>query len=294
MQGVQSAILAPPPPAGRFLTLGLSPGASGRDALQRAGALRLTDGMVVGVGDPLARAAGARHGVAGLRPFPALSGPGGSFPSTQGALWVSLGGADPGELLHQARRIVAELGGLFRVDEDVASFVYGGGRDLSGYEDGTENPKGARAAEVALATGPAGTAGGSFVAAQRWIHDLARIEGLPQGERDFIVGRDRHSNEELPDAPPSAHVKRTAQESFEPTAFMLRRSMPWGDVGAHGLYFVAYGASLDPFQRVLRRMSGLDDGIADALLRFTRPVSGGYYWCPPVAGERLDLRAVEC
>jgi putative iron-dependent peroxidase len=290
MQGAQSAILAPPTAAGRFLTLGLSPGASGRDALQRAGALRLTGGMIVGVGEPLARAAGAA--VAGLRSFPALAGPGGAFPSTQGALWISLGGADPGELLHQARRIVAELGDLYRVDEDIASFVYGGGRDLSGYEDGTENPKGARATEVALATGPAGTAGGSFVAVQRWVHDLARIEGLAPRERDFIVGRDRHSNEELADAPPSAHVKRSAQESFEPAAFMLRRSMPWGDVGAHGLYFVAYGATLDPFERVLRRMAGLDDGVADALLRFTHPVSGGYYWCPPVAGDRLDLRAL--
>ena len=73
---------------------------------------------------------------------------------------------------------------------------------------------------------------------------------------------------------------------------MLRRSMPWGDVREHGLYFVAYAASLDPFERVLRRMTGLDDGIVDGLLRFTRPISGGYYWCPPLAGERLDLRAL--
>jgi porphyrinogen peroxidase len=88
-------------------------------------------------------------------------------------------------------------------------------------------------------------------------------------------------------------VKRTAQESYDPPAFMVRRSMPWGGVTDHGLYFVAYGKSLDRFERVLRRMAGLDDGIVDALLSFTRAVSGGYYWCPPVDPTgALDLSAL--
>jgi len=290
MQLAQSSILAAPPPAGRFLTLGLVPGAPAHAALERVASLRVGDGIVVGLGDPLLRAAGSQLEL--LRPFPALSGPGGAFPSAQGAVWLFLAGRDAGEILHRTRKVVAELGEHFRIDEDVATFVYAEGRDLSGYEDGTENPKGPRAVEVALCTGKPGLADGSFVAAQRWVHDLSRIEKLAPQERDYIVGRDRESNQELEDAPPSAHVKRSAQESFEPTAFMLRRSMPWGDVREHGLYFVAYAASLDPYERVLRRMIGLDDGIVDGLLRFTRPISGGYYWCPPLAGERLDLRAI--
>jgi putative iron-dependent peroxidase len=300
MQRAQSAILSPPPPAGRFVTLGLATDASARAALDRVAALRIGDSagdgasgpsLVVGIGDPLLRAAGAQ--LDGLRPFPALSGPGGAFPSTQGALWLFLGGRDPGEVLHATRRVLSDLGEPFRVDEEVGTFVFGSGRDLSGYEDGTENPQGPRIAEVALVAGdrPA-LAGSSFVAGQRWVHDLTRLEGMAQRERDFIVGRDRVSNEELADAPPTAHVKRAAQESFEPAAFMVRRSMPWGDVQAHGLYFVAYAASLDPYERVLRRMAGLEDGVPDALLRFTRPVTGGYYWCPPVSGDRLDLRAL--
>ena len=39
-------------------------------------------------------------------------------------------------------------------------------------------------------------------------------------------------------------------------------------------------------------MMGLEDGVTDALFRFTRPVTGAYYWCPPVKGLRLDLRAL--
>jgi putative iron-dependent peroxidase len=30
----------------------------------------------------------------------------------------------------------------------------------------------------------------------------------------------------------------------------------------------------------------------DALLTFTRPTSGGYYWCPPIEDGRLDLTAL--
>ncbi|MBS1138382.1 MAG: Dyp-type peroxidase, partial [Proteobacteria bacterium] len=28
----------------------------------------------------------------------------------------------------------------------------------------------------------------------------------------------------------------------------------------------------------------------DALFSFSRPVTGGYYWCPPLTGGMLDLR----
>jgi putative iron-dependent peroxidase len=74
---------------------------------------------------------------------------------------------------------------------------------------------------------------------------------------------------------------------------MLRRSMPYGSVGEHGLYFVAYGATLDAYERALRRMAGLDDGIVDGLASFTRACSGGYYFRPPLADDgRLDLRAL--
>ena len=164
---------------------------------------------------------------------------------------------------------------------------------MSGYEDGTENPREDAAARAAIIAGRGeGLDGGSFVAAQRWVHDLDHLAGMKAAERDALVGRARDTNEELGDAPPSAHVKRAAQESFEPAAFMVRRSMPCATLQEPGLFFVAYGATLDAYERVLRRMAGLDDGITDGLLRFTRPVSGGYYFCPPIRGGALDLRAL--
>ena len=71
---------------------------------------------------------------------------------------------------------------------------------------------------------------------------------------------------------------------------MVRRSMPWATVWGQWLEFIAYGRSLDAYERVMRRMTGLDDGTVDALFSFSRPVTGGYYWCPPVRSGKLDLR----
>jgi putative iron-dependent peroxidase len=276
------------------MTFGLTTGAQPRDVIARVAKLTFDERIICGIGAPLVRALGAE--VPGLHDFVALSGPGGAFPSTQGALWFFLGGTDQGEVLHRARRLVDALGDSVRLDEDVPSFVYGTGRDLSGYEDGTENPKGEKALETAF--GPAGPTrtGSCFVSTQKWIHHLSVFERLSQTARNHVIGRDLESNEELEDAPESAHVKRTAQESFEPEAFLLRRSMPWGDVRQHGLYFVAYAATLDPFERILRRMAGLEDGTSDALLTMSRAVTGGAFWCPPVvenrSEKRLDLSAI--
>jgi putative iron-dependent peroxidase len=130
------------------------------------------------------------------------------------------------------------------------------------------------------------------VAVQQWLHDFDAFEAMATSEQDFAVGRRRSDNEELEDAPESSHVKRTAQESFTPEAFVLRRSMPWAMSNTAGLVFVAFGRSFDAFEAQMRRMAGLDDGIVDAMFRISKPVSGAYLWCPPVQGGKLDLRAL--
>jgi porphyrinogen peroxidase len=206
---------------------------------------------------------------------------------------VWLCGDDRGELVHRSRRLAHALGAGFVLDQVIDTFQYGPSLDLTGYEDGTENPQGEKAVETAVVTAQGeGLDGSSFVAVQQWVHDLAHFDSFSEAEQDHIIGRRKQGNEEIEEAPPSAHVKRTAQESFEPQAFILRRSMPWTDGALAGLVFVAFGRSLDAFETILRRMVGMDDGIPDALFRFTRPMTGGYYWCPPVKDGVLDLRAL--
>jgi putative iron-dependent peroxidase len=283
----QPGIVAVPPAVGRSVAFRIVPDSDLRPAIASLQQGFELDWGVVGIGLPLVRALGAE--IPGLRVFPALAGAGTSVPSTQSPLWFFLRGAERGALFDASERVAALLAGAFALDDALDTFKYAGGRDLTGYADGTANPEASAAVEAALAAGPAGLEGSSFVAVQRWVHDLARFRSHSQTERDAIIGRRLDTNEEIADAPESAHVKRSAQESYDPPAFMLRRSMPWATSHERGLEFIAFGESLDRFERVLRRMLGLDDGIGDALFSFSRPVRGGYYWCPPIARGRLDL-----
>ncbi len=285
----QPAILSPVPVVARSLTFRIGEPDAIVAALRRFAHEFPVDDGVVGIGEPVALAVGAR--VPGLGTFDAMSGPGCVVPSTQDALWIRLHGADRGVVFDAARRVRAWLADAFVLADALDTFTYHGGRDLTRFEDGTENPVGDAAVAAALvADGP--HAGSSFVAVQQWVHDLARFEARSPAERDAIIGRAADTNEELDDAPASAHVKRTAQESFEPPAFMVRRSMPWAGVDKEGLEFVAFVASPATYTRVMRRMVGSEDGVVDALFTFSRPVTGGFYWCPPVAHGRLDLDAL--
>jgi putative iron-dependent peroxidase len=58
------------------------------------------------------------------------------------------------------------------------------------------------------------------------------------------------------------------------------------------LVFLAFGKSFDACEAQLRRMTGHDDGISDALFGFTRPLTGGDYWCPPKTGDAVDVSAL--
>ena len=247
------------------------------------------DARVVGLGASLLAELGAP--VEGLRPIPAVAGPGFSVPSTPAALLVWLRADEPGELVHASRSVARRLGPAFAIESTVVAFRYREKLDLTGYEDGTENPTGEAATRTAIVSGSGvpGLDGSSFCALQRWVHDLDCFASFPQQVGDHIIGRRRSDNEELADAPAAAHVKRTEQEAVDPPAFLLRRSMPWSDGTEAGLMFVSFSASLDPFEHHLGRMTGATDGIVDHLFRFTRPVTGATFWCPPVAADRLDL-----
>jgi putative iron-dependent peroxidase len=243
---------------------------------------------VAGLGLPVVESLGLR--VPGLRAFPKLAGAGVDVPSTQRALWFWACGEDRGELLHRTRTLERALAAAFVLESAVEAFVYDGGRDLTGYEDGTANPQAQDATQAAVvgdcALAPPGS---SFVAVQLRQHDLDRFAAMTKQEQDFSFGRERISNDEIDAAPLSAHVKRTEQEDFDPPAFVVRRSMPWAEGGRAGLVFVAFGATLDAYERQLRHMAGLDDAVVDALFAFTRPLSGAYYWCPPVVGGTLAI-----
>lgn len=285
------AIFEPIPDHARHLFFDLGPGGDIRSALAALAAVCDGQSVMLGIGEPVTQALNAV--VPGLRSFPVLPQAKPPIPSTQHALWLWLRGDEPGNLLLRGHELEALAAPAFTLTQAIVSFRHQDYRDLTGYEDGTENPEGEAAAEAATAMGQgAGLDGASFAAVQQWLHDFRKFDAMQPAEQNDCFGRDRVSNEELDDVPESAHVKRTAQEDFEPEAFVVRRSMPWVAGEDAGLVFLAFGKSFDAYEAQLRRMTGHDDGITDALFRFTRPLTGGYYWCPPVAADMTDLSAL--
>lgn len=213
-----------------------------------------------------------------------------ALPQQPIALWLWLRGEERGELLLAERAWTKRLKPAFVRYHRVEAFRHGDGRDLTGYKDGTENP----VAELAVATACVasvgdGLEGSNFVAIQQWLHQFEQFEAMSPDAQDHAIGRRRSDDIELEDAPESAHVKRTAQENFEPEAFVLRRSMPWSAGSRAGLMFVAFSSSFQAFEAQLTRMSGAEDGVLDALFQFSRPVTSHYVWCPPMRDGHLDL-----
>lgn len=293
MSNCQAAILAPVPLLARyvFFSAAQTDAAALQQALQRLSALADGKQVLVGVGNPLLQALGVR--VDGMHDFVPLQAGGVQVPSTPCALCCWLRGDDAGELLHLTRRLQKALAPALQLDQVVEAFRYSSGRDLTGYEDGTENPQGDAASAAALVQGTsAGLDGSSFMVVQQWLHNLDAFDAMGSAAQDNMIGRRRSDNAELEDAPPSAHVKRTAQESFEPEAFVLRRSMPWATGQRCGLMFVAFGSSFDAFEAQMRRMAGLDDQILDGLFSISQPLTGMHFWCPPMHQGRLDWRAL--
>ena len=221
---------------------------------------------------------------AGLRPFRAVKANGRVAPATGGDLFLQITSGCHDLNLDLAMGLVRRLQPLATVAEEIHGFRYRDSRDLTGFIDGTENPKGkARAVAALIGEEDRPFAGGSYVAVQRYVHDLERWRRLDDREQEQIIGRTKRGSVELPKAkkPQTAHISRVVIERDGAELQILRQSYPWGTVREAGLYFAAYTKSLDIFDLMLARMMGATgDGLHDRLMEFSRAVTGATFFVP--------------
>lgn len=218
-----------------------------------------------------------------LHLFEGIDGPGGHHaPSTPHNIWIWLHGHHHDENVAAALGAHRALRGVARLAAEQHGFRYRDSLDLTGFVDGTANAKGAERKSVALVPSRQRGGGGSHVLAQRWLHDLRRWEGLSDSAQSKIIGRTKDSNEELKGRamPKHAHVARTDIKVNGTAQAIYRRSVPFGGVREHGLYFVAFANSSKRFDALLESMFGINDGVHDRLLDFSRATSGAYYFAP--------------
>ncbi len=218
-----------------------------------------------------------------LADFNTVAGSGKSAPASQRDLFIWLHGEARDELFARALAWCDALSGVARLQAEEHGFRFRDSRDLTGFVDGSANPKeDARLAAALIHDGP--HAGGSFIMAQRWIHDLAGFNTLPVADQEQVIGRTKADSIELTgDAmPPDSHVSRTDIKRGGEAVKVYRRSSPVGRLQDAGLYFLAFSADPDRFRWLLESMYGLtEDGLSDRLLGHSQPVSGSFFYAPP-------------
>ena len=199
------------------------------------------------------------------------------MPATQhdAVLWLS--GSSYDVIFDEARQAINALTQITTVADETSSWAYRRYRDLTGFEDGTKNPSLLEAPRVALIPEDKSGAGGTILLLQQWAHDAIAWESLPQSSQERVIGRTKPDSVELDPQPRDSHVARTDQERF---GNIFRRNMPYGTVTNHGTMFVGFSADQRPLRSMLESMAGVTDGVRDALTRYTKALSGAYYFIP--------------
>jgi porphyrinogen peroxidase len=206
-----------------------------------------------------------------------------TMPATQhdAVLWLS--GSAYDVVFDTARAAIAALEGIASIAEETSSWPYQHDRDLTGFIDGSENPTLIEVPEIAAIPEGAPGAGGTILLLQKWRHEASRWEALPVATQEQVIGRTKDESLELDEKPLDSHVARTDQDKF---GKIFRRNMPYGTVMDHGTMFVGFCAEQRPLQAMLESMAGLANGVRDALTKYTRPLTGAYYFIPSTQSLR--------
>jgi putative iron-dependent peroxidase len=204
----------------------------------------------------------------------------------------------PGDLLFHIRakrmdlcfeletQIMARISNAVSPVDEVHGFRYFDARDLLGFVDGTENPRGEEAmTAVLIGDEDPGFAGGSYVIVQKYVHDLDAWNALPTETQERIIGRRKLSDIELEDSvkPTSAHNALTTIVENGEEKKILRDNMPFGRAGhgEFGTYFIGYSRSPRTIEQMLENMFiGRPLGNYDRLLDFSRALTGNLFFVP--------------
>jgi len=293
------AVASPLTRAAIFLTATLNPGSENRAILRsfcadlaailRAVEFRDLEGglaCVMGFGsEAWDRLFGAPR-PAELHPFREIRSGARHAVSTPGDLLFHIRAKRMDLCFELATQFMARIGKAVTAVDEVQGFRYFDDRDLIGFVDGTENPRGQAAVDAVLIGEEDATfTGGSYVIVQKYLHDLDAWNAIPTEAQERIIGRAKLSDIELDDSvkPTSAHNALTTIVENGKEIKILRDNMPFGrpSQGEFGTYFIGYSRSPRTIEQMLENMFvGLPPGNYDRLLDFSRAITGNLFFVP--------------
>lgn len=185
-----------------------------------------------------------------------------------------------------ATQIMARIENAVDPGDEVHGFKNFDDRDLVGFVDGTENPRGGEVAEAALVgEEDASLSGGSCVMVQKYLHDMNGWNALSTEAQEKVIGRKKLSDIELDESvkPTCSHSSLTTIEENGKEMKILRDNMPFGNAaqGEFGTYFIGYCRTPRTLEQMLENMFvGRPPGNYDRLLDFSRAVTGNLFFAP--------------
>ncbi len=296
---VAQPIVAPLTRAAIFLVVTIKPGDENRATLRSfcgdlSGIFRAVEyrnieaglSCILGIGSDAWDRLFGQPRPAELHPFREIRAGARHAVSTPGDLLFHIRARHMDLCFELATQIMTRIGNAVEPVDEVHGFKNFDDRDLVGFVDGTENPRGEAIADAALVGGEdAAFTGGSYVMVQKYLHDMNGWNALSTEAQEKIIGRKKLSDIEL-----DASVKPTCSHSSLTTIAengkemkILRDNMPFGSAaqGEFGTYFIGYCRTPRTLEQMLENMFvGRPPGNYDRLLDYSRAVTGNLFFAP--------------
>jgi putative iron-dependent peroxidase len=224
-----------------------------------------------------------------LHPFREIKGAKHTTVSTPGDILFHIRSERRDLCFEFERQLMDRLGDSVQLVDKTDGFRYFDSRDLLGFVDGTANPGGPDVPPSVLVASEddPNAQGGSYIAVQKYVHDLAGWKSLPAEQQEQIIGRTKPDNIELDDAADGKQASHKTLSTIEDENGdehdILRDNMPFGSPasGEFGTYFIGYTRRLWVIEKMLERMFvGHPPGLHDRLLDFSRPLTGTVFFAP--------------
>jgi porphyrinogen peroxidase len=296
---VAQPIVAPLTRAAIFLVVTIKPGDENRATLRSfcgdlSGIFRAVEyrnieaglSCILGIGSDAWDRLFGQPRPAELHPFREIRAGARHAVSTPGDLLFHIRARHMDLCFELATQIMTRIGNAVEPVDEVHGFKNFDDRDLVGFVDGTENPRGEAIADATLIEEEdAAFTGGSYVMVQKYLHDMNGWNALSTEAQEKIIGRKKLSDIEL-----DASVKPTCSHSSLTTIAengkemkILRDNMPFGSAaqGEFGTYFIGYCRTPRTLEQMLENMFvGRPPGNYDRLLDYSRAVTGNLFFAP--------------
>ena len=224
-----------------------------------------------------------------LHPFREIKAGSRHAVSTPGDILFHIRARRPDLCFELATHVMDAIGAYTTTADEVHGFRYFDDRDVLGFVDGTENPRGSAASAAAVVGNEDPPfRGGSYVIVQKYLHDMKAWNALPTETQEAIIGRRKLSDIELPEAAkqPYAHNVLNNIEENGVQQQILRDNMPFGRPGhgEFGTYFIGYCRTPTVTERMLQNMFvGNPPGTYDRLLDFSTAATGSLFFVPTMS-----------